>query len=280
MADISNERDARMARLQTWFHMSNADGPVSEEGIQEFLNEIKEVHFTDVNGDGRAASILQNGYSSVHDIAQMTAAELRETGFLAGQAKRIGSYLGSRPRDPSPARPLPHGPISVANSAQHSAQTGAAVAQAVTTSQTKIKLSDGSANPTMGAAIKWARKHMEKSNISGFSTLTKVIRELTDDITFDITPEIIAEPVATDDATYVAEVNASLTPEQQEKFGDNQKASAVTLIQNILKNVADTKIAVYMARINAFSSFSSTYDEHAVLGRFKGFQSLFTEQDV
>jgi hypothetical protein len=118
---------------------------------------------------------------------------------------------------------------------------------------------------------------MEKSNISGFSTLTNVIRKLTDDITFDITPEIIAEPVATDDATYVAEVNASLTPEQQEKFGDNQKASAVTLIQNILKNVADTKTAVYMPHISAFSSFSSTHDEHAVLGRFKSFQSLFTE---
>ena len=114
MGDFSNERDARIAKLQTWFHMSNADGPVNEEGIQLFLDEIKEVHFTDVNGDGRAASILQNGYSSVHDIAQMTSVELRETGFLAGQAKRVGMYLGSRPRDPSPARALPHGPISVA----------------------------------------------------------------------------------------------------------------------------------------------------------------------
>ena len=116
-------------------------------------------------------------------------AKLREAGFLAGQAKRIGSYLGSRPRDPSSARLLPHGPISVANSAQHPAQIGAAMARAVTTSQTKIKLSDGSTNPTVCAAIKWARKHMEKSNISGFSTLTNVIRELTGDITFDVTPE-------------------------------------------------------------------------------------------
>ena len=62
MGDFSNERDARISKLQTWFHMSNEDGPVNEEGIQLFLNEIHEVHFTDVNGDGRAASILQNGY--------------------------------------------------------------------------------------------------------------------------------------------------------------------------------------------------------------------------
>ena len=49
--------------------MSNADGPVSKGDVQELLDEIKEMHFTDVNGDGRAASILQNGYSSVHDLA-------------------------------------------------------------------------------------------------------------------------------------------------------------------------------------------------------------------
>ena len=264
MGDIPDPREAHIARLSTWFHMSNADGPVDEEGIQKFLDEVKEVHFTDVNGDGRAASILQNGYSSVHDIAQMTAAELREVGFLAGQAKRVSMYLGGRARDPSPARPLPHGPISVANSVQHSAQIGAAVARAVTTSQTKIRLSDGSTNPTVNATIKWARKHLEKVNISGFNTLTAVLRKLGDDITIDITADIIAEPVRTDDALYVSEVNASLTPEQLDKFSDDERHSAVTLIQNVLKNVADTKTAVYMPHISAFSSFSSTFDDHAV----------------
>ena len=69
MGDIPDPREARIARLSTWFHMSNADGPVDEEGIQKSLDKVKEVHFTDINGDGRAASILQNGYSSVHDIA-------------------------------------------------------------------------------------------------------------------------------------------------------------------------------------------------------------------
>ena len=78
-------------------------------------------------------------------------------------------------------------PLSVAASQHHSAQIGAAVAMAVTTSQTKIKLNDGStSNPTVSSVIKWAKKHLEKSNISGYGTITAVLQLLIDDMSMDL----------------------------------------------------------------------------------------------
>ena len=116
---------------------------------------------------------LQDIQVHVHDIAGITNAELQSMGFLQGNAKRLSSYLGFRPRDASPNRILPVGPLSVVASQQHSAQIGAAVAMAVTTPQTKIKLNDGStSNPTVSCVIKWAKKHLEKSNISGYGAVT------------------------------------------------------------------------------------------------------------
>ena len=132
MGDMPSARDERIATLQTWFHVNGPDGPVNEEGIQEFLDELKEVHFMDaVAADGRAAAIISSGYTSKHGVAGLTAAELVDLGFLRGNAKQMAMYLGSRPRDPSPARPLPVGPLSIAASQQHSAHVGAAVAMAV-----------------------------------------------------------------------------------------------------------------------------------------------------
>ena len=126
MGDILDPREARIATLQTWFHVSNPDGPVNEEGIQDvdFLDAMKEAHFMDsVAVDGRAASIIAAGYTSKHDVDGLTATELMDTcmGFLQGNAKRMSSYLGSRPRDPSPAGLLPAGPLSLAASQQYSA---------------------------------------------------------------------------------------------------------------------------------------------------------------
>ena len=158
MADV-DQRDQRIATLQTWFHVSKPDGPVDEAGLQSFLDAMSEVHFmAAVAADGRAAAVISAGYTSKHDVAGLTADDLKDLGFLPGNAKRMATYLGSRPRDPSPARPLPVGPLSIAASQQHSAHVGAAVAMAVATSQTKIKLFDGStSNPTVSAALKWAR---------------------------------------------------------------------------------------------------------------------------
>ena len=69
MGDISDPREARIATLQTWFHVKNPDGPVNEEGIQEFLDELKEVHYMDsVAADGRAASVIAAGYTSKHSV--------------------------------------------------------------------------------------------------------------------------------------------------------------------------------------------------------------------
>ena len=151
-----DQRDQRIAALQTWFHVSQPDGPVDEAGLQTFLDELGDVHYMDaVAADGRAAAVIAAGYTSKHDVAGLTTDELKELGFLLGNAKRMATYLGSRPRSPSPGRPLPVGPLSLAASQQHSAHVGAAVAMAVTTSQTKIKLFDGStSNPTVSSVLK------------------------------------------------------------------------------------------------------------------------------
>ena len=84
MADM-NARNQRIATLQTWFHTSSEDGPVDEDGIQAFLDEVANVHFTPiVAADGRAATIYAAGYSDVHDIAGTTNSELQQMGFVQG----------------------------------------------------------------------------------------------------------------------------------------------------------------------------------------------------
>jgi len=44
MGDMHDPRDERIATLRTWFNVNSPDGPVDEEGIQEFLDALKEVH--------------------------------------------------------------------------------------------------------------------------------------------------------------------------------------------------------------------------------------------
>ena len=149
---------------------------------------------------------------------------------------------------------------------------------AVSTAQTKIKLVDGStSNVTVSAALKWTRKHLEKTNISGYGTITTVLQMLIDDMTMDIVPHTIAEPVTTDDKSYIREVFASLTPEQVEKYGDGETKSSVTLIKNVLEKVADTKMSIYVTHATTFNAFSATIDSHAVRGRFLNFTSVLNE---
>ena len=70
--------------------MSSPDGPVDEEGVQEFLNEVGDVHFMPlVAADGRAVAITAAGFTSVHDIAGITYTELQSMGFLQGNVKRL-----------------------------------------------------------------------------------------------------------------------------------------------------------------------------------------------
>ena len=121
--------------------MNSPDGPVDEEGVQDFLDAIKEAHVMLVAAaDGRAAAIIDGGYASKHDVAGLIVAELVNLGFLQGNAKRMAMYSSSRPRE-SPSRSLVVGPLSIAAGQHHSAQIGAAVAIAVTTSQTKVMAS-------------------------------------------------------------------------------------------------------------------------------------------
>ena len=68
-----------------------------------------------------------------------------------------------------------------------------------------------------------------------------------------LTPHITAEPAAADDKSYAREVFASLTPDQSKKYGGGEKVSALTLIQNVMKTIADTKMAVYVTKATEFS---------------------------
>ena len=152
---------------------------------------------------------------------------------------------------------------------------------AVATSQTKIKLFDGStSNPTVSAALKWARKHVEKAKIVGFGTLTATLQKSIDDMTMDLAPHITAESALSDDRAYVredGEVFASLTPDQIKKYADGETTSALTMVQNVLKSIADTKMSIYITHATAFSNVSTTIDSHAVLGRFKNFTATLSE---
>ena len=166
--------------------------------------------------DGRAAAIIAAGYSSVHMVADLTTADLMGLNFLPGNAKKMASYLGSAAAARPPASVLMNN--SVAASAQHSAQIGAAVAAAVTSANSKVQLFNSSdKRPTVSSAMRWAKTHLEKSNTGGFY-LTGVIQLLIDDAIVDLSPHILVDPARTSDASYVREVLSSMTAEKIENF--------------------------------------------------------------
>ena len=70
---------------------------------------------------------------------------------------------------------------------------------------------------------------------------------------------------------------ASLTPDQAKKYSDREKVSTLTLVQNVMKTVADTKVAVYITKATDFSSFTATAEVHAVKGQFKNFTAVLNE---
>ena len=268
--DIMDATERRTAEIRAKFSLDVPNGPVTEEVLHEWLTGVSEVSFlSTVAENGNAKTICDAGFASVHSIAGITRDELTSLGFQLGIAKCIAQYLGSPIRAPSPARPLPAGNYSALASAQHSAQIGAAVAMAVTTSQTKIKLFDGSSSrPSMNACIKWTKKHVEKANISGFPTVSMICNKLTQDINMELAPELLAEPARSDDAAYAREVLSSLTPDQFEKYGDTERLSGCLLLQNVLKSVADSKTPIYVHHITAFAALQVTPDSHAMKGRF------------
>ena len=271
------DRAARVTALHAYFDLSADDGAVDEALLQLFLNEFAAVHYQpDAAADGRAAAIVANGYTSKHDVAGITKDELVGMGFLTGNAKRLATYLGGDGMAPAVAAPLGQ-PADAVSQAQSNAQLGAAVAMAVTSAQKVIALCDGSSSrPTVGAVIKWLKKHRDKVNTTGFPLL-RVIQLLMDDFDLELAPHIIADPALTADAAYVREVIASLTPEQYEKYGDNEQTSAMKLIQNVLRNVADMKVELYVHYVGEFVAFETPADESAVKGKFFQFNAKLNE---
>ena len=100
---------------------------------------------------------------------------------------------------------------------------------------------------------------------------------LIDDITMDLAPFITAEPALSDDRAYVREVFASPTPDQIKKYADGETTSALTMMQNVMKSIADTKMSVYITHATTFSIVTTTIDSHVVLGRFKNFTATLGE---
>lgn len=194
------DRAARVTALHAYFDLSADDGAVDEAPIKIFLDEFAAVHHQpDVAADGRTAAIVANGYTSRHDVAEITRDEFVGMGFLPGNAKRLATYLGGDGITPAVAAPLGQ-PADAVSQAQPNAQLGAAVAMAVTSAQKVIALCDGSSSrPTVGAVIKWLKKHRDKVNTTGFPLL-RVIQFLMDDFEIDLAPHIIADPALTADA--------------------------------------------------------------------------------
>ena len=170
--DHAPDLDQRIENMHKWFTTTDRDALVTMEEMQAFLNEMAEIHFMPPAEDGRARAkaVLSASYTSKHAVAQLTANELVGMGFLPGNAKTIAAYLGSPvgPRRPQQLSEPQNN--SAAVSAQHSAQLGAAVAAAITNASTKVTLFNASSSrPTVFAAMKWAKKHLEKVNLSGLS---------------------------------------------------------------------------------------------------------------
>ena len=171
--DDASDLADRIEALHKWFATTDRDALVTVEEMQLFLNEMTEVHFMPAaSANGRAAAILSAGYTSRHSVAQITQSELVGMGFLQGNAKTISSYLGSPDGPRKPMVLVDPQNNSAAASAQHSAQLGAAVAAAVTNASTKVTLFNASSSrPTVSAAMKWTKKHLEKVNLSGLSLM-------------------------------------------------------------------------------------------------------------
>jgi hypothetical protein len=90
-------RDVLITRLGMWFDVNNADGAVNEHDVQLFLNEFAEVHFmAAAAATGRAESLINNGFTSKHALASLTALQLEKFGFLVGHAQVLASYLGAQ----------------------------------------------------------------------------------------------------------------------------------------------------------------------------------------
>ena len=276
--DHAPDLDQRIENLHKWFTTTDRDALVTVDEMQAFLNEMAEIHFMPPAAeDGRANAVLSAGYTSKHAVAQLTANELVGLGFLPGNAKTIAAYLGSPvgPRRPQQLSAPQNN--SAAVSAQHSAQLGAAVAAAVTNASTKVTLFNASSSrPTVSAAMKWAKKHLEKVNLSGLS-LTRAVQMLLDDATMDVEPHILAEPSRSSDNFYVREVLASLTPDQFDKFGGAEVTSALKLMQKVVLSVADYKMDPYIAHVSAFNAYEGTVDANSVKARLQHFMGLLTE---
>ena len=278
-ADI-DDMATRITSLREWFSTSAPDGAVTANDVQTFLDELAEVHFMPPAAeDGRAAAIIDAGYSSLHMIAELTTADLLGLNFLPGNAKKMASYLGSAAAARPPAQVLMNN--SVAASAQHSAQIGGAVAAAVTSANSKVQLFNSSdKRPTVSSAMKWAKKHMhlEKSNTqAGGFYLTGVIPLLIDDATVDLSPHILVDPAHTSDASYVREVLSSMIAEQIEKYGSSEVSSALKLMQSVIANIADYKMDEYIHHVSAFNAYEGSTDANSVKARFNHFFGLLME---
>jgi hypothetical protein len=129
----------------------------------------------------------------------------------------------------------------------------------------------------MNATIKWTKKHVEKANLSGFPTISVIAGKLVNDIYMDLTAELSAEPAHSDDMSYAREVLTSLTPDQFEKYGGSERASACQILQNVLQSIADSKTVIYVHHIGAFQALQVTSEPHAMKGRFSDAEAKLTE---
>lgn len=94
---VPPHRDVRINRLRMWFDVRNPDGAVTENDVQSFLNEFAEVHFMSAAAaPSRAEALINNGFTSKHAVASLTAVQLEKFGFLLGHAQALASYMGAQ----------------------------------------------------------------------------------------------------------------------------------------------------------------------------------------
>jgi hypothetical protein len=150
-------------RLLGFFALSNMDGPVDEDAIQEFLDLATATHhMPPIASDGRAKAIFENGFQSRHSVALLTESDLIGMRFLAGHARVLARYLGGANVEKGPiardAAPAAYA-LTAVTAAAHS--TAALMASAVMDAQSKVELNGGgSGRPSVASTIKFIEDHM------------------------------------------------------------------------------------------------------------------------
>ena len=281
MSDENSEDDApdALLQLQGFFSVADPNGAANIELVQEFLELAAAAHFAPgMYADGRAAAVIENGFTSRHAIAGLSETDLRAMNFLAGHARELAKYLGGSTDIPrGGALPQNAAVDAITAATQVAQQSAAMVAAAVLDGQRPIELNGGnSGRPTVSSTVKFIENHAKKQATAGYC-LAPLFKKIINDPTTDIDHDVLVDPALASDTGYFRVVVTSLSMDQMEDFGKGEDKSAVKLLQNVLCSVAECDTTEYLHAFDEFEKFEGTEVLNGIKNRFDQFQNKLTE---